>query len=53
MIKAVIIEPIRNVYVTGFDASGFTYDEGATRVTPRDGTRTSSGHRSSGSLRAR
>jgi hypothetical protein len=30
MIKAVIIEPIRNVYVTGFDASGFAYDEGAT-----------------------
>jgi hypothetical protein len=53
MIKAVIIEPIRNVYMTGFDASGFTYDEGATRVTSRDGTRTSSGHRSSGSLRAR
>jgi hypothetical protein len=26
MIKAVIIEPIRNVYVTGFDASGFAYD---------------------------
>jgi hypothetical protein len=28
MIKAVIIEPIRNVYMTGFDTSGFTCDEG-------------------------